>query len=419
MKERKTSFSKVIIIGIVIVASVLILIGLIFWTRAISDRSRLEVLREELDKVVKEDGQMALLSTLGIEVENIFYGEDGLILFEEGNEKWKYSADELQNITVYKKVSPSVVSILSSSGLNDVSTGSGVIISSDGYVITNGHVIGSGSSIVVSLFDGSTVDAVTVGVDSITDIAILKLESGRKYIPLEFALDDLPVVGQKVIAIGSPYGYSWSESVGVISGLGRMVTSSTGIPLANLIQTDAAINPGNSGGPLLDSKGRMLGLNTAIYSTSGTNQGISFAIPIDTVMAVATDLIRSGSVNRGWLDLLSVELNPLIADYLSLPFSEGVLVSQVVPGGSADRGGLRGGSEKVQYGSSVIYLGGDIIVKIGDKDIKGYNDYFTALLSTKAGDKVDITVYRGGSYVTLKNLELVSQNAENTGWIIK
>lgn len=419
MKETKHSFSRIIIIAISIIASVLIFTGLILWTRAISDRSRLELLREELAKVVKEDGQMALLSTLGIEVDNIFYGEDGLMLFEEGNEKWKYSADELQNITVYKKVSPSVVSILSSSGLNDVSTGSGVIISSDGYVITNGHVIGSGSNIVVSLFDGNTVDADVIGIDGITDIAVLKLESGRKYIPLEFALEDSPVVGQKVIAIGSPYGYSWSESVGVISGLGRMVSSSKGIPLANLIQTDAAINPGNSGGPLLDSKGKMLGLNTAIYSTSGTNQGISFAIPIDTVMAVATDLIRSGSVNRGWLDLLSVELNPLIADYLSLPFSEGVLVSQVVPGGEADKGGLRGGNEKVQYGSSVIYLGGDIIVKIGDKDIKGYNDYFTALLSTKADDKVDITVYRAGSYVTLKNLKLVSQNAENTGWIIK
>ncbi len=419
MKETKPSFSRIIIIAISIIASVLIFTGLIIWTRAIRDRSRLELLREELAKVVKEDGQMALLSTLGIEVDNIFYGEDGLMLFEEGNEKWKYSADELQNITVYKKVSPSVVSILSSSGLNDVSTGSGVVISSDGYVITNGHVIGSGSNIVVSLFDGSTVDADVIGIDSITDIAVLKLESGRKYIPLEFALEDSPVVGQKVIAIGSPYGYSWSESVGVISGLGRMVSSSKGIPLANLIQTDAAINPGNSGGPLLDSKGKMLGLNTAIYSTSGTNQGISFAIPIDTVMAVATDLIRSGSVNRGWLDLLSVELNPLIADYLSLPFSEGVLVSQVVPGGEADKGGLRGGNEKVQYGSSVIYLGGDIIVKIGDKDIKGYNDYFTALLSTKADDKVDITVYRAGSYVTLKNVKLVSQNAENTGWIIK
>lgn len=419
MDHRRLSVSRIIIIVAVVLCSVLIAAGIIVWTRSISEKSRMEALKKELDKVTREKGEQALLASLGITVENIFYGEDGLILFEDEGASWQYSADEMQNISVYRKCAPSVVSIISETGLSDAANGSGVIISTDGFVITNRHVIGSGSSFLVSLYDGSTVNATLVGQDAMTDIAVIQLEDDRKYIPLEFNLEDDLVVGQKVIAIGSPYGYAWSQSVGTLSGLGRMVTSSEGIPLANMIQSDAAINPGNSGGPLLDAHGRMIGLNTAIYSTSGSSQGISFSIPVDTVMSVAAEIIRTGKVDRGWLDILSVELNPLITEYSSLPISEGILISQVVPAGAADKGGLKGGSERVQYGSSVIYLGGDVITKIGDTDIKGYNDYFTALLGTHAGDKVDITVLRNGSYVTLKNVSLVSQNAENTGWIIR
>ena len=419
MEMKHFSLSKIIIGVLLLIVSIALIVLIVIWTKSISEENRLQMLKTELDKVTKEKGEKALLSTLGIDVENIFYGEDGLILFEEEGQSWKYSADEMQNISVYKKCAPSVVSIISGTGLSDSTTGSGVIISSDGYVITNRHVLGSLSSFQVSLYDKSTVEATLVGQDVITDIAVIKLEGGKKYIPLEFNLDSNLVVGQKVIAIGSPYGYEWTQSVGTLSGLGRVVTSSEGIPLANMIQSDVAINPGNSGGPLLDSHGRMIGLNTAIYSTSGSSQGISFSIPIDTVMSVATSLIRNGSVNRGWLDILSVELNPLIAEYSSLPISEGILVSQVVPRGEADKSGLKGGSEKVQYGSSVIYLGGDVITAIGDKEIKGYNDYFTALMDTHSGDKLDITVLRNGSYVTLKNVTLVAQSGENTGWIIR
>ena len=138
-----------------------------------------------------------------------------------------------------------------------------------------------------------------------------------------------------------------------------------------MIQTDALINPGNSGGPLLDTKGRMVGLVSSIYSTSGSAQGISFALPAESVRNISQKIIKDGKVSRGWLDFLSVELNSQIVSYCNLPVDKGILVSQVVPAGMADRGGIKGGSEKAQYGSSVIYLGGDVVGAIGDKTIEG------------------------------------------------
>ena len=403
------------------VLTILVLVLLFSWTGSISERNRMKELRKELDKVTREGGEAALLSLAGVKLSNIFYGEEGAFLFIDSSDSWNYSADEMQNMSVYERSKKSVVEVISLTGLYDRSSGCGVIISSDGYCITNGHVIGTGDSFTCLLSDGSAVSASLVGVDAMTDIAVIKLEKREeRYIPLSFALDDELKVGQKVIAIGSPFGWSWSQSIGNVSGLGRLVTSSSGIPLANMIQTDAAVNPGNSGGPLLDGHGRMVGLNTAIYTTTGSAQGISFAIPIDTVMTVATELIRKGKVNRGWLDILCVEMNTLLADNMKLPSAtKGILISQVVPAGEADRGGLRGGANRVQYGNSEIYLGGDIITKIAGTKIENINDYYTALLTTKAGDKCDIEVLRNGQTVRLKNVVLVDQTEENTRWVIR
>ena len=186
-----------------------------------------------------------------------------------------------------------------------------------------------------------------------------------------------------------------------------------------MIQTDTLINPGNSGGPLISSDGRMAGLISSIYSRSGSAEGVSFAIPVETVMDAVRQIISSGTVHRGWIDMLSVELNPQIAEYSSLPITDGILVSQVVPGGGADRGGLRGGSEAVQYGQSIIYLGGDVITAIDGSPIRDYSDYFAALFSTAAGDEVDITVLRDGREVVLPNVELVEQTEENSRWLVR
>lgn len=422
MERKKGSASHVIITIVCILAlvSTAILLGL--WTHAISRRNEQDALRQALSATLKSEGEAGLLSMAGIPVSNIFYGDEGLSLFQGDTGTWNYSADEQQNIAVYQKCAQSVVEIVPSEQLSDFSSGSGIVISSDGFIITNGHVLGSANSFFVNFRNGKSYKATLVGKDDITDIAVVKVETDEKddkLIPIAFGSASNLVVGQKAIAIGNPFGYGWSMSVGVVSGLERMVNTASGSVLPNMIQTDASINPGNSGGPLLNGHGELVGLNTSIYSTSGTSQGISFAIPSETVLSVATQLVKYGKVQRGWLDILSVELNPQIVAYSSLPISSGILVSQVVPSGEADKGGLRGGNEKAQYGSSVIYLGGDVIVKIEDRPITDYVDYFTALFDTKAGEKVDLTVVRGGKEVVLKNIALVEETRENSRWILR
>ena len=417
--REKPPLSKIIAAVSAVIVFLFVFILLIIWTLRIYEDRRREDLQGEIDKVTAEGGEAALLALGGYEIDNIFYSDDGLILFEEGDKDWLYSADELQNISVYRQCAPSVVEIYTEDNLSGA-TGCGVIISSDGYIVTNTHVVNAGGSLSVKFHDGSVEDASVVGTDPVTDIAVIRVDdSTRMLMPLAFRSADELVVGQKVIAIGSPYGYSWSQSVGTISALERTVTSSQGVSLSMLIQTDAQINPGNSGGPLLDGKGNMIGLITAIYSTSGSAQGVSFAIPVNTVIEVASEIIRLGHVDRGTLDILCVELNPMIVDYASLPVSEGILISQVIPAGEADSAGLRGGSRAVQYGNSVIYLGGDVITALDDTPVRGYSDYYAFMAASDSGDKVDVTVNRNGDEIVIKNVPLVEQTLENMRWVIR
>lgn len=415
---NRKNISRIVLVCALLIAIVTILSLLLFWTSKLNEEKKIDELRRELSKVASKGGEEALLSLAGVPLKGIFYTEDGVVLFEDDS-SWSYSLEEKENMRAFDKAKASVIEIVQDKSLSSSISGCGVIISSEGYAVTNGHVVGSGKDISVNLYDGTSVNATLIGVDSLTDIAVIKLEKiNRKYVPLEMYSGQLNI-GQKAIAIGSPYGYSWSMSVGVVSGLSRLVYTSSMLPLTNMIQTDAAINPGNSGGPLLNSRGEMIGLNTAIYSTSGENQGLSFALPLETVLDVATSLIKSGSVNRGWLDVLAVELNSQIAEYLKLDFDQGVLISQVVPSGGADRAGLKGGSEKVQYGQSIIYLGGDIITEIDGKSITGYSDYIAVLGSHKSEDKVDIKVYRNGNTLLIKDVVLTMRSEENSRWIIR
>ncbi len=397
---------------------ILLLLG--FWTGNISRAKERELLRSAMMEVIERDGEKRLFEMAGLDVDDIYFGSEGLSLYQnEESGSWKYTEEEARRIAVYSTSKDKVVQILSSSELSDAGQGSGVIVSHDGYIVTNKHVIGSGTTFSVNFYDGTTATAKLVGYDDLTDIAIIKTE-GRKNLPyMEFGSSSSLVVGQTVMAIGNPYGYTWSFTSGSVSGLERMVSTASGNVIPNMIQTDALINPGNSGGPLLDGNGDMVGLISSIYSTSGSAQGISFALPAETVKDVVGEIIENGSISRGWLDILSIELNAQIVAHSKLNVSEGILVSQVVPAGRADRGGLKGGSEKAQYGQSVIYLGGDVIVRINDKEIRNYTDYFSALFSTKAGDKVDVTVSRKGQLVVLSDVELVEQTEENTRWILR
>ena len=203
---------------------------------------------------------------------------------------------------------------------------------------------------------------------------------------------------------------------GIISGLSRPVRDESGKVLLGMIQTSATINPGNSGGPLLNTEGKVIGINTSIYSTSGTSQGMNFAVESNTAASSVNDIVNYGKVSRGWLDIVPVQLSQTIVDYAGLKVSKGLLVSQVVPGGLADQAGLKAGNQQRLYGNSVIYLGGDIITEINGVAVSDYNDLFTALSNTKPGDVVPVIVDRNGSKVKL-SITLVERTKENLSWI--
>ena len=416
---KRFSFSEILTIIIVSAASVAVLLGLGLWTGYLKAEKEKESLRDAMQEVVEKDGVETLFEMAGIPVDQVYYGEELIPLFQSKDGAWVYTSEELRNMAVYKKCKDSVVQILAESSLSDSGQGSGVILSSDGYIVTNKHVVGSGTDFSIVFSDESSARATLVGYDSLSDIAILKTEK-EGLVPMELGSSEDLTVGQTLLAIGNPYGYTWSLTSGMVSGVERMVSTSTSASvIPNMIQTDALINPGNSGGPLLDTQGRMVGLVSSIYSTSGSAQGISFALPVESVRDIAEKIIKEGKVLRGWFDFLSVELNSQIVSYCNLSVEKGILVSQVVPMGMADKGGIKGGSEKAQYGSSVIYLGGDVVVAINGRKVEDYTDYFALLFTSSPGDKVDVTVVRNGETVELKGVELVQQTEENTRWILR
>ena len=416
---KRFSFSEILTIIIVSAASVAVLLGLGLWTGYLKAEKEKESLRVAMQEVVEKDGVETLFEMAGIPVDQVYYGEELIPLFQSKDGAWVYTSEELRNMAVYKKCKDSVVQILAESSLSDSGQGSGVILSSDGYILTNKHVVGSGTDFSIVFSDESSARATLVGYDSLSDIAILKTEK-EGLVPMELGSSEDLTVGQTLLAIGNPYGYTWSLTSGMVSGVERMVSTSTSASvIPNMIQTDALINPGNSGGPLLDTQGRMVGLVSSIYSTSGSAQGISFALPVESVRDIAEKIIKEGKVSRGWFDFLSVELNSQIVSYCNLSVEKGILVSQVVPMGMADKGGIKGGSEKAQYGSSVIYLGGDVVVAINGRKVEDYTDYFALLFTSSPGDKVDVTVVRNGETVELKGVELVQQTEENTRWILR
>ena len=416
---KRFSFSEILTIIIVSAASVAVLLGLGLWTGYLKAEKEKESLRDAMQEVVEKDGVETLFEMAGIPVDQVYYGEELIPLFQSKDGAWVYTSEELRNMAVYKECKDSVVQILAESSLSDSGQGSGVILSSDGYIVTNKHVVGSGTDFSIVFSDESSARATLVGYDSLSDIAILKTEK-EGLVPMELGSSEDLTVGQTLLAIGNPYGYTWSLTSGMVSGVERMVSTSTSASvIPNMIQTDALINPGNSGGPLLDTQGRMVGLVSSIYSTSGSAQGISFALPVESVRDIAEKIIKEGKVSRGWFDFLSVELNSQIVSYCNLSVEKGILVSQVVPMGMADKGGIKGGSEKAQYGSSVIYLGGDVVVAINGRKVEDYTDYFALLFTSSPGDKVDVTVVRNGETVELKGVELVQQTEENTRWILR
>lgn len=321
-----------------------------------------------------------------------------------------YTQDEIQNINVYQKCAPGVVNINTQvAGVNwflepvvqDGGSGSGSIIDKRGYVLTNGHVVKGASKIYVSLSDGTQYEAKIIGQDRDSDLTVIKFDPPEGLVLQTIAFGDSTKlnVGQKVIAIGNPYGFNRTMTTGIVSALGRPVKNpNTQRIIRNMIQTDTAINPGNSGGPLLDTSGKMIGVNTMIYSSSGSSAGIGFSVPAETAIRVVSDLLQYGKVRRGQLDVTLVQLNNTIANYANLDISSGLLVSRIQKGGNAEKAGIIQGTQAVRYGynQNIIYLGGDIITNIDGINIASYTDYYSALESKKPGDAVTITVHRNG-----------------------
>ncbi len=328
-----------------------------------------------------------------------------------------YTQDEQQNIAVYEKCNEAVVNITTQvMGINwfwepvaqEGGSGSGSIIDKRGYVVTNVHVISNASKITISTSDGNSYEGIVIGKDIESDIAVLKFNPPDNVVlkTIDFGNNENLKVGQKVIAIGNPFGLERTMTTGIISGLGRPIQESSNVIIRNMIQTDAAINPGNSGGPLLDTNGKMVGINTIIISNSGTSAGVGFAVPVSTARRVVDDLIKYRTVKRGILKISPVQMTPAIARYLGLPVSTGILVSEVEQGSSTAQSGLLGGTEQVQYGSrfnpTTIYLGGDIITGIDNITVNNYADYSSALESKRPGDTIKLTVFRNGEYKQLK-----------------
>ena len=424
--KLKNRFIIALLVIIGIALSCVAAVVLVKWTDKIRSKQRVNELRTALKDVISTYGEKGLLEMAGVPVDNIFYGDSGVSLFigEEGS--WTYSDDELQNISIFENMNKAVVHIQTQvtfdssyfDAIPQSDTGSGFFISKEGHIVTNNHVIQGASIITVSLYDGSVYEAALIGSDNENDVAVIKInpEANADITCLSFGDSDQLLVGQKVIAIGNPFGYDRTLVTGIISGLSRPIRDESGNLLLVMVQTSAPINPGNSGGPLLNTKGEVIGINTSIYSTSGTSQGMNFAVASNTAASSVNDIVKYGKVSRGWLDIVPVQLSQAIVDYANLKVSSGLLVSQIVPGGLAEKAGLKAGNQQVRYGSSIIYLGGDVISEINGVTVSDYNDLFTSLSNTKPGDKVSMKVNRNGSTVSLV-VELVERTEENLSWI--
>jgi S1-C subfamily serine protease len=321
-----------------------------------------------------------------------------------------YDTEEQQNIAVYKKALPSVVNITSTQVAYDFfygpvpqqGQGSGFILDKQGHILTNNHVIDNAQRVEVTLSDKHKYKATVVGVDKGHDLALLQINNAVNLQPATLSESQGLTVGQRVYAIGNPFGLSGTMTRGIISAI-RSIRGPNNNPIENAIQTDAAVNPGNSGGPLLNSRGEVIGITTLI-ANNGADQssGIGFAIPVNTAKDVIADFAKYGRVRRPSLDLSIYPVGPDIAAQIGLPTDYGLLIERVLPGGAAEKAGLHGGTQKAYQGNMLVMLGGDLIVAMDGHEIAEPQDLTVAMESHKAGDEVTLTVFRGRRKMDVK-----------------
>jgi len=318
--------------------------------------------------------------------------------------------EESINVRIYKQASPAVANVLTKATEYDFfmdpvpveGAGSGFLIDPRGYILTNFHVVAGAQTVEVILGDKSRYPAKFVGADQRNDVALLKIEAKDKQLAsLPLGDSSTLQVGQKVLAIGNPFGFQSTLTTGVVSALGRTVQTSQNTFIDEAIQTDASINRGNSGGPLINTHGEVIGINSAIYTPSGTAAGIGFAIPINTAKLIANDLITEGRVRRAYLGVSTLELTGWLAEALDLPVKEGLLVEQVTKGGPAAAAGIRGGDRTVQTGMRRLFIGGDVIIGIEGQKVANQFDMNVLLNRKRPGESVTVTIYRGAKKVDI------------------
>jgi S1-C subfamily serine protease len=321
------------------------------------------------------------------------------------------SNDEALNVRIYRQTSPAVANVLTKATEYDFwmdpvpveGAGSGFVIDNKGYILTNFHVVQGAQTIEVVLGDQSRYTAKFIGADQRNDVALLKVEpKGKPLMALQLGDSAALQVGQKVLAIGNPFGFQSTLTTGVVSALGRTVQTSQTTFIDQAIQTDAAINRGNSGGPLINSHGEVIGINSAIYTPSGTTAGIGFAIPVNTAKRIAHDLITDGRVHQAFLGVETIPINESFAEALGLPAQEGLLVQTTTRGGPAAEAGIHGGDRVAQAGMRRFYVGGDVLTAIDGQKIANRVDVDLMLNKKRPGEDVTITLFRGGKKMDVK-----------------
>lgn len=328
------------------------------------------------------------------------------------------SADQEQLlISLYQRANPAVVNIRVTKRSEDVlrfesedtpdeyvhGQGSGFVFDGQGHIVTNYHVVEGAEEVLVVYSDGDQARAAVVGYDADSDLAVIKADRLPSDVrPLELAETDQIHVGQMAVAIGNPFGLQGTLTTGIVSAVGRTLplgrqSSSVGgrFSIPRMVQTDAAINPGNSGGPLLDSQGRVIGINTAINAREGVNSGVGFAVPVNLIRRIVPVLIEKGHYAYPWLGIAGRDVNPDIADAMKLPERRGALVVEVIKASPAERAGLRGASRTVTVRDSELAIGGDIITAIDGKPVRQFDDLLIYLIEhTSVGQKIRLTVLR-------------------------
>jgi S1-C subfamily serine protease len=327
--------------------------------------------------------------------------------------------DEVLNVRIYRQASPAVANILTKATEYDFfmdpvpveGAGSGFVIDPRGYILTNFHVVKEAQSIEVVLGDQSRYPAKFIGADQRNDVALVKIDpKGKQLAALPLGDSSVLQVGQKVLAIGNPFGFQSTLTTGVVSAIGRTVQTSQETFIDEAIQTDAAINRGNSGGPLINTHGEVIGINSAIYTPTGTTAGIGFAIPINTAKAIAHDLMTDGRVHRALLGVETLPVAGWLSEALDLPVQEGLLIETATRGGPAAAAGLHGGDRVAQAGMRRIAIGGDVIVAIDGQKVSNQLDLNLILNRKRPADTVNVTVYRGG-----KKMDVPVKLGERTG----